>query len=181
MKERVNRSSIAQSRDAVGKIRTEKRPRLLMISARKERHGSVEIADPDLGGAGGEIEGAFFVDLGWGVRSGKDFDANRRSSRKRGCCVSDKPAFLSLGEQDDVGDPDLAVASKDGLLNRGELAGVKMVEEIGNSTSSLAMVEARGWRHDELACPIDFEAFRPIGEGWIAADFEPAFGGGSCG
>jgi hypothetical protein len=152
-----------------------------MINARKERHRSVEVADPDLGSAGGEIEGAFFVDLGWGVRSGKDFDANRRSGRKRGCCVSDKPAFLSLGEQDDVGDPDLAVASKDGLLNRGELAGVKMVEEIGNSTSSLAMVEARGWRHDELACPIDFEAFRPIGEGWIAADFEPAFGGGSCG
>ena len=40
---------------------------MLMIDARKERHGSVEVADPDLGGAGIEVEGAFLLDLGWGV------------------------------------------------------------------------------------------------------------------
>jgi len=47
-----------------------------MINARKEGHGSVEVADPDLGGAGIEVEGAFLLDLGWGVRWGKDFDAD---------------------------------------------------------------------------------------------------------
>ena len=47
-----------------------------MINARKERHRAVEVADPDLGGAGVEVEGAFFVDLGWGVRWGKDLDAD---------------------------------------------------------------------------------------------------------
>jgi hypothetical protein len=48
----------------------------LNINARKERHGSVEVADADLGGAGFEVEGAFLLDFGWGVRSGKDFDAD---------------------------------------------------------------------------------------------------------
>ena len=47
-----------------------------MINARKEGYGSVEVADPDLGGAGIEVEGAFLLDLGWGVRWGKDFDAD---------------------------------------------------------------------------------------------------------
>ena len=70
------RGPIAQSRNAAGKIGTEERGRLLMINARKERHRAVEVADPDIGGAGVEVEGAFFVDLGWGVRWGKDLDAD---------------------------------------------------------------------------------------------------------
>jgi hypothetical protein len=150
-----------------------------MINARKERHRTVEIADPDLGRAGVEIESAFFVDLGRSIRSGKDLDAHMRSSGKRRRCISVKPAFLSVGEQDDIGDSDLAVASKDSLLDRGEFAGVKVVEQISNSTSSLAMVEARGWRHDELAGSVDLEAFGPIGKGGIGADLEPPFGGRS--
>jgi hypothetical protein len=87
------------------------------------------------------------------------------------------PAFLSVREQDDIGDSHLAVASKDSLLDRGEFAGVEVVEEIGNSASSLPMVIARGWRHDELAARVDLEAFGTIGEGGISADFEPPFGG----
>jgi hypothetical protein len=51
-----------------------------------------------------------------------------------------------------------------------------VVKEIG-SASSLAMIEARRWRHDELAGSVDLEAFGPIGEGGIGADFEPPFGG----
>ena len=55
-----------------------------------------------------------------------------------------------------------AVASKDSLLDSGEFAGVKLVKEIGNSASSLPMVEARRWRRDELASGVDLEAFGPI-------------------
>ena len=93
-----------------------------MINARKERHGTVEVTDPNLGGAGVKIESAFFVDLSLGVRSGKDLYANRRGSGKRGRLISDQPTFLSDGEQDDIGDSDLAVASKDSLLDCGEFA-----------------------------------------------------------
>ena len=146
-----------------------------MINARKEGHGPVEVAEPDLCGARVEIESAFFGDFSSGVGRGENLDANRSRGGKRGRCIGDEPGFLSISEQDDIGDSDLAVASKHRLLNCGELAGVKAVQEIGNSASSLAMVEARGWRHDELAVGVDLESFRPIGESGIAADFLPAF------
>jgi conjugative transfer signal peptidase TraF len=166
-------------RNPARESRAERRSRNLMIGTNKKRHRTVEVADPDLGRAGVEIESAFFVDLGRSIRSGKDLDAHRRSNGKRRRCISVKPAFLSVGEQDDIGDSDLAVASKDSLLDCGKFPGVKVVEQISNSTSSLAMVEARRWRHDDLAVSIDLKAFGPIGEGGIGADFEPAFGGGS--
>src|SRR5262245_6438221 len=104
-----------------------------MINARKERHGAFEVTDPNFGGAGVEIEGAFFVYLGWGIRSGKDLYANRRGSGKRGRWISDQPRFLGDGEQDDIGDSHLAVAGKDSLLDCGEFAGIQVVKEIGNS------------------------------------------------
>ena len=165
----------ARLRNAVREGRAERRSRNLMINARKERHRAIKVTDPDLSGAGDEIEGALFVDLGWGVRSRKDLYADRRGSGKRVRWISDQPTFLSVREQNDIGDPDLAVASKDGLLDRGEFAGIQVIEEIGNNASSLAMVEARGWRHDELAARVDLEAFGTICEGGITADFEPPF------
>ena len=150
-----------------------------MIGTNKKGHRAIEVAGPDLGGAGVEIESAFFVDLGRGIRSGKDLYTNRRSTGKRGRWINDQPTFLSNGKQDDIGDSHLAIASKDSLLDCGEFAGVKLIEEIGNSASSLAMVKARGWRHDELAGSVDLEAFGTIGEGGIAANLEPPFGGRS--
>jgi hypothetical protein len=152
-----------------------------MMNARKERHGAIEITDPNLGGAGIEVQGAFFVDLSLGVGSGKDLHANRRGSGKRGRWIKNKPTFLSEGEQDNIGDSHLAVASKDSLLDRAEFAGIQVVEEIGNSASSLAMVEARRWRHDEFAGGVDLETFGTIGEGGIAADLEPPSGGRTVG
>ena len=166
------------SRDGLWKGRAKERGGELMINARKKRHGAIEIADPNLDCAGVEVEGPFFVDLSLGVRSGKDLYANRRGSGKRGRWISDQPTFLSDGEQDDIGDSDLAVASKDSLLDCGEFASIQLVEEIGNSASSLAMIKARRWRHDELAGSVDLEAFGAICEGGIAADLEPPFGSG---
>jgi hypothetical protein len=60
-----------------------------MIDARKKRHGAIEVADPDLAGAGVEVEGTFFVDLGWRIRSGENLDPDRRSRGKRGRWISD--------------------------------------------------------------------------------------------
>ena len=66
-----------------------------MIDARKERHGTVEVADPDLVGAGVEVERAFFVNLGGGIRWGKDFDADLgRSSEYDGSLDQLGPATV---------------------------------------------------------------------------------------
>src|SRR6516165_8955758 len=105
--------------------RAERRSRNLMIGTNKKGHRAIEVAGPDLGGAGVEIESAFFVDLGRGIRSGKDLYTNRRSTGKRGRWINDQPTFLSNGKQDDIGDSHLAIASKDSLLDCGEFAGVK--------------------------------------------------------
>jgi hypothetical protein len=174
---RANRSDDRASRNSVWKGWTKERGRLLTNRTNKKQHRTVEITDPDFCSTGVEIEGAFLVDLGGGIRGRKDFDTNRRRSAQGGCWIRDEPAFLWLAEQDHIGDPHLAVASKNGLLDRGEFAGVKLIQEIGDSASSLAMVETRGRRHDDLARGIDLEAFGSIGEGRIAADFEPPFGG----
>jgi hypothetical protein len=153
----------------------------LMIGTKKKQHRTVEITDPNLGGASVEKECAFFVDFGWRIRSGENLDAERRSRGERGCWISEEPAFLSGGEQDDIGDPNLCVASKNGLLDRGELAGVNVIQEVGDNASSLAMIKARRGRHDELASGVDLEAFGPIGEGGIGADLEPASSGRGVG
>jgi len=152
-----------------------------MIGTNKKRHRALEVANPDLGGAGVEVERAFFRDLGCGARSEKDFDANRRSVRKERCWISDQPPFLSAAEQDNIGDSDLTIASKDGLLDCGQLAGVKVVQAVGNGASSLAMIEARRRRNNELPGRVDLKAFRPIGKSGIVANVKPAPGGWSIG
>jgi conjugative transfer signal peptidase TraF len=68
------------------KVRTKRGNRNLIISARKEGHGAVEVTDPDLGAASVEAEGAFFIDLGCGVGWGENLDAAKmsmKSPRKR--------------------------------------------------------------------------------------------------
>jgi hypothetical protein len=152
-----------------------------MIGTKKKRNRTVEVADPDLRGAGVEVEGAFFVDFAWSVRWGQDLDADGRGRRKRGCWIKSKPAFLSLCEQDDIGDSDLAIASEYGLLVYSQVSVSQTIDEVSDGESAAAMVEARGWRHDELAARVDLEAFRPIGEGRIVTYFEPALSGRSYG
>jgi hypothetical protein len=149
-----------------------------MIRTKKIIHRSVKVADPDFGGASVEVDGAFLDNLRSSVRWGGDLDANGRGSGKRRRWICEQPAFLSFCKQDDVGDSHLPVASKDSLVDCSEVAGVKLVEEIGDSASSLAVIEARGRGHDKLATRVDLETFGPIGEGGIGADFEPPFHGG---
>ena len=148
-----------------------------MIGTDKKRHRTFEVADPDFGCAGVEIESTFRIDLRGRVRWGTDLNTNRRGGGKRTGWISDQPAFLGGRKQDDIGDPNLAVASKDCLLDCSQFARVQLIEEIGNSASSLAMIEARWGGHDELADAVDLEAFGTIGECGIAADLEPASDG----
>ena len=80
------------SRNPVWKGRAEDRGRLLTIRSNKKIHRTVKVANPDFGGAGIEVKGAFFVDLRWGIRRRKDFDADFG-------CMSEKNRFLVyLGE-----------------------------------------------------------------------------------
>ena len=46
----------------------------------KERYRAVEVANPNLGGAGVEIENAFFVDLRSGIRRRNNFNTDIRGA-----------------------------------------------------------------------------------------------------
>src|ERR1700756_151855 len=82
-------------RNPVGELRAKSRSRSLMIRTKKKRHGTVEVADPDLGGAGIEVERAFLVNLGGGIRWGKDFDADLwRASQCQGSLDQLGPATV---------------------------------------------------------------------------------------
>ena len=60
-------SSLPHLCNGLWELRAKRRNRNPTIDARKERHGSIEITDPDLGSTGVKIEHAFFVDLALGV------------------------------------------------------------------------------------------------------------------
>jgi len=62
-----------------------------MIGTNKKGHRTVEVADPDLGGTGVEIESAFFVYFALGVGGRKHFDTDFR------CAREDKGSLPELG------------------------------------------------------------------------------------
>jgi hypothetical protein len=56
--------------------RAERGSRNRMVGTNKKGYRTVEVADPDIGGAGVEIESAFFVHLALAIRRRKDFDTD---------------------------------------------------------------------------------------------------------
>jgi hypothetical protein len=72
----MDQTSGEWSRYGVRKVWTEGRNRKGTINARKERHRSVEVTNPNLGRSGVQIKGTFFVDLGLGIGRRKDLNAD---------------------------------------------------------------------------------------------------------
>src|SRR5205823_14719963 len=71
-------------RNPVWKGRAEERGRQPMINARKEGYGAIEVANPDLGGAGIEVEQTFFGDFGGRIGRRKNLDADLWCSLEKG-------------------------------------------------------------------------------------------------
>ena len=56
----------------------------MLVRTDKKVDGSVEVTDPDLGGAGVEVERALFVDFRWKIGGGNDLDADIWSALEDG-------------------------------------------------------------------------------------------------
>ena len=164
------RGPIAQSRKAVGKIGTPERARLLMINAGKERHGAVEVADPDFGGAGVEVEGAFFVDLGWGVRWGKDLDADLGRAFEQ-----HEPSEVLCPARSEPGDIDGFDAGSGG--NGAFRKNISVREELlqEGTDPDLAVPMKRSWRrsHKEVTVLVGLDAIGELRELGIGQDLGP--------
>jgi conjugative transfer signal peptidase TraF len=141
-----------------------------MIDARKERHGTVEVADPDLVGAGVEVERAFFVNLGGGIRWGKDFDADLgRSSEYDGSLDQLGPATV---EPHEVNGFDTVSGGKR-AFGESTTVGEEGLQQVGNLALAVGVGESWRWTHDDVAVSIGFDPIGEFGQSRIGQDFGP--------
>jgi hypothetical protein len=167
----IGERSRTGSRDDLGKIGTEQRGRLLMINARKERHGSVEVAKPDLGGAGVKIEGAFFVDLGWGVRWRKDFDADLWGACKEERLLGNLGPIGS--EPCDIDSLD-TVGGGDWALRKNEALREQLRQKTANGKLTARVAESWRRTHEDASEAIGLDPVREPGELGVSQDLGPA-------
>jgi len=141
-----------------------------MINARKERHRAVEVADPDIGGAGVEVEGAFFVDLGWGVRRGKDLDADLgRASECEGSLEQLWPATV---EPHEVNGFDTVSGGKR-AFGESTTVGEEGLQQVGDLALAVGVGESWRWTHDDMSMPVGLDPVGELSELRVGQDLGP--------
>jgi type IV secretory pathway protease TraF len=142
-----------------------------MIDARKERHGTVEVADPDLGGAGVEVEHAFLVDLGGGIRWGKDFDADLGgASQYEGTLEQLGPATVQPHEVNGFD----TVSGGKRAFGESTTVGEEGLQQVGDLALAVGVGESWRWTHDDMSMPIGLDPVGEPGEVLVGQDLGPA-------
>jgi hypothetical protein len=141
-----------------------------MIRTKKKRHGTVEVADPDFGGAGVEVESAFFVDLGCGVRWGKDFDTDFRGTSEKNRILVYLGALVS--EPRNVGclDP---IGGRNGAFGERRTVGEQALEKAGDSGLAARVTSSGRWTHDDMSVPIRLDPVGELGELPVSHELAP--------
>ena len=141
-----------------------------MIGTNKKRHRTVEVADPDFGCAGVEVEGAFFVDFALGVGRGKHFDTDfwRR--------CEDKGSLTELGATADKPnqvDGFDSVGGGYGALGQSAAVRKKIFQKI--SYLALAIGVDKTWRrsHEDVSVSIGLDPVRELRQARVRHDFRP--------
>ena len=151
--------------------RGERRSRNLMIGTNKKGHRTVEVADPDLGGTGVEIESAFFVYFALGVGGRKHFDTDF------GCAREDKGSLPELGstsgEPSQVNGLD-SISSREWTLCQRAAVRKEISEEVRNV--SLAVRVGKTWwgSHEDMPVAIGLDPVGELGQFRIGHDLGPA-------
>jgi hypothetical protein len=142
-----------------------------MVNARKERHGAVEVADPNLGGAGIKIERPFLVHLGCGVRRGKDLDANIGGANQ------DNKILVNFGpiwsEPSDVYGLD-TVGGRRWALSKNEPLGEHLRQKAANGELAARVTESWRRTHEDTSEAIGLDAVREFGQLGINQELVPA-------
>jgi hypothetical protein len=142
-----------------------------MIRTKKKRHGTVEVAGPDLGGAGVEVERAFLVNLGGGIRWGKDFDADLwRASQYEGSLDQLGPATV---EPHEVNGFDTVSGGKR-AFRESTTVGEEGLQQVGDLALAIGVGESWRWAHDDVSVPIGLDPIGECGQSRIGQDFGPA-------
>ena len=132
---------------------------MLTIRTNKKSDRSVEVANPDFGGAGVEVKGAFFVNLSGGVRWGKNFDTDLGRARKDKWSLAELDAVV--GKPSEVNCLD-SVCSGYGALGHGSSGGKQLNQESHDLTLAVRM--GKTWRgsHEDMSVSIGFDAVRQL-------------------
>jgi hypothetical protein len=151
--------------------RAKNRGKILIIRTNEKDDRSVEVANPDLGRAGIEIEGAFLVDLGGGIRRRKNLDANVRCADKDGRVLTNFGTLRS--EPGDIDGSDAGGGGKRALGN-GFARGEQLKQQSSNLDLPTPMSRSRWGAHEETSVLIGLDAIRQLGELWIGENVGPA-------
>jgi hypothetical protein len=135
-----------------------------MIAAKKERHGTVEVADAYLGRAGVEIEGAFLVDLGLGIGRREDLDADLPSAREdEGLSSKFRPGRIKPGNAECFN----TVSGRNGAFRQGLAVGDQLVQQTYNGVLAARMAKARWRSHEDVAVSIGLDPVWELSEPWV--------------
>jgi hypothetical protein len=147
------------SGNLAGEVRAKTRGRSLMIGTDKKRHGTIKVADPDLGCAGVEVEGAFFVNLALGVGWGKHFDTDFWCARENQWALSELGAVAS--KPGDIDGLD-SVCGRYGALRPCPTAGKELNQQSHNV--ALAIRVSKTWRrsHEDMSVSIGLDPVRKL-------------------
>jgi hypothetical protein len=142
-----------------------------MIGTRKKRNRTGVFADPDLGCAGVETEGAFFVYFALGVGRGKDFDTDFGGASENDWLeVEFRPAGVKPSDVEGLH----AVSGRNSAFRQGLAVGQELVQKPYNSVLAARM--AKTWRrsHQDMSVPIGLDPVRQVRQPGICTDCSPA-------
>ena len=144
-----------------------------MVNARKKRHGTIQVTDPNLDGAGVEVEGAFFVHLALSVRRGEDFDTDFRGANEDGrfwLIVGFKPARPEPADVDGLD----AVSSRERALRNDEALGKQVRQEIAQGKLSAPVAESWRGSHEDMSMSIGLDSVLQLRQPGICTELSPA-------
>jgi hypothetical protein len=156
-------------RNAHRETGTNNRGRLVMMTDKKG-DGTVMVANPNLGGAGVEIESAFFADLGGGVGRGKNLDANvGRKGENIGILGYFGPVRCEPGNVDGLD----TVSGGHRAFRQGLAVREEGAQEADNVTLAARMRKSRRRTHDDAAVPIGLDLVWELGQKRVGQDLGP--------
>ena len=132
-----------------------------MIGTNEKSDRSAEVADPDLGCTGVEIEGAFFVDLGRGVGWGENLDTDFGCAGKHNWPIVEFRA--SRSEPYDIDGFD-TIGGGNRTFGQSTAFGEEAFQQVGNLALAICVRERGRGTHKDVAVPIRLHAVWEPGE-----------------
>lgn len=141
-----------------------------MIRTSKKGNRTIEVANPDLAGAGIKIESPFFVDLGRGIPRRQNLNANV------GCAREDDWILVNFGSTGSrPGDIDRldAVGSRHRALRQCLTVRQERIQDADDVTLAARVSESGRRAHEDVTVPIRLDAIRELRKKGIGQNLGP--------